>query len=506
MPRPRELNEVDEVGEEEGAAFEIDSLDLKLPCRVFDVSYQVADSGTFSLTTEFLLRLLKAVDDLTEAEVATFFGFSPGETAHVIGAAERKGYVLRSEGRVRLTEAGDALFDKAQDTPALYEVQRKSGYFSFDLVSFCPIRREYLSEFARKLPELPLPDPELAANASKEVTEAFRKHFREIQVMEGGPAAERITLYSIDHVVGQTRSAALVPVSIKVRRDTIGTVEPDLLGWRSGVDLQNRIAVLGSCGALLREYNVQAEFAASGDGAAYLHECAPRYIERFFKGDRFDAAALFRRASRLVGDLRKDRKTTCIYGTLWTKRNFAKIVSALQYVPEGADEKLSPLVWLRPSIDSWGCSSKLPDLVESLATDPEFADIKYQIGTVLIANDDRESSWRFSDVFDVVTTLQEKKTPQNFEMLLIPQRVFAALVYVPLSDGEGYPIPMGIVSFDPAFLSAAHELMADIVADGQPTTRDTRNRGQNLAEALAGALKFSERQTEEIPTENGAIP
>jgi hypothetical protein len=180
MPRLRGQNEGDEVSEEQGATFEIDSLDLKLPCRVFDISYQVADASTFSLTTEFLLRLLKAVNELTEAEVATFFGFSPGEAAHVIGTAERKGYVLRGRGRVRLTEAGDALFDKAQDTPALYEVQRKSGHFSFDLVSFCPIRREHLSEFARKLPELPIPSPELAANASKEVTEAFRKHFREI--------------------------------------------------------------------------------------------------------------------------------------------------------------------------------------------------------------------------------------------------------------------------------------------------------------------------------------
>lgn len=504
MLRPHGPNEGGEVGEEQGAAFEIDSLDLKLPCRVFDVSYQVADASTFSLTTEFLLRLLKAVDELTEAEVATFFGFSLGEAAHVIGASERKGYVSRGGGRVQLTEAGDALFDKSPDKPALYEVQRKSGYFSFDLVSFCPIRREYLSEFAHKLPELPLPNPELAANASKEVTEAFRKHFREIQVMEGGPAAERLTLYSIDHVVGQTRSAALVPVSIKVRRDTIGTVEPDLLGWKSGVDLQNRIAVLSSCGALLREYSVQATFAAES-GASYLHECAPRYIERFFRGNQFDAAALFRRASRLVGDLRKDRKTACIYGTLWTKRNLAKIVSALQYVPEGTEDKLSPLVWLRPSIASWGCSSKLPDLVENLAPDAGLADTSYQIGTVLITNDNQESSWRFSDVFDVVATLQKRKTPQNFEMLLIPQRVFAALVYVPLSGGEGYPIPMGIVSFEPAFLRAAHELMADIVAEGKPTTIDTSNDSRNLAEELAGALKFSERQAEGISAENGQV-
>ena len=122
---------------------------------------------------------------------------------------------------------------------------------------------------------------------------------------------------------------------------------------------------------------------------------------------------------------------------------------------------------------------------------------------MLITNDDRESSWRFRDVFDVVATLQKQKTPQNFEMLLIPQRVFAALVYVPLSGGEGYPIPMGIVSFEPAFLRAAHELMADIVADGQPTTIDTSNSSRNLAEELAGALKFSERQAEEIPTDKG---
>src|SRR2546426_3504882 len=99
---------------------EIDAFDLRLPCRTFRVSYKVAEQGKLSLTTEFVLRLLRAADELREDGVAKFFGFSDEEARFAIDQAERFGYVDRANGRVHLTSAGPNLFQAGSDEPALF--------------------------------------------------------------------------------------------------------------------------------------------------------------------------------------------------------------------------------------------------------------------------------------------------------------------------------------------------------------------------------------------------
>lgn len=482
------LMDDDDTIEPEEADVEVDAIDLKLPCRVFEVGYQVADAGKFTLTTEFLLRLLKSVESLTEGEVAEFFGFSVDEAVEVVNAAERKEYVARRGGKVQLTEAGDSLFDSPADEPYLYEVERKRGLFGFDLVSFCPVRSEQLSAFERTFPEVPLPDPAQAANATKEIREAFRKHFQEILIMQGGQRAERASLYSIDIVTGQQRTTAIVPVSVKVGRESPGAVEPNLLGWKTGVDLESRMAVLQSCGVFLKTQIMAASFAAE-TGADYLHECAPTYLERFFKGSRFDALAFFRRAVTLTGDLRKDRMTARIYGTLWTKRNFERIATAIKYAAETPGLDHEPLIWLRPTVPLWGCSTRLASMVDGLAKSLAPTARSEPLSTVLIAHEDRDSVRRFGGVFDFVTMLQGGRTPKNFEMLLIPGRFFAALVHVPLAGNDGYPIAMGVISVDSDLVRGAHEVMSELIAAGKLVIVAGQREG-NIADDLLDALKL----------------
>lgn len=107
----------------------------------------------------------------------------------------------------------------------------------------------------------------------------------------------------------------------------------------------------------------------------------------------------------------------------------------------------------------------------------------------MLAHDDRDSPWRFGDVFDMVCTLRPGRIPKNFELLLVPGRIFAAMVHVPLNGAEGYPMPLGIVSFDPDLLRGVHELMSDIVASGRPYAAKG-NRTGDLTEPLLEALRL----------------
>src|ERR1019366_8537234 len=111
---------------------EVDVLEVRLPCRTFQISYKVAETGEFSLTTEFLLRLSRLADGLQEDAVGDFFGFSPDETRFIVDFVESVGYAKRKNGRVYLTDSGHGLFAGGDD-PALFEVHSKQERFDFDL-------------------------------------------------------------------------------------------------------------------------------------------------------------------------------------------------------------------------------------------------------------------------------------------------------------------------------------------------------------------------------------
>ena len=125
--------------------------DVQLPARQFVVHHKVAEVGDVSLTTEFLLRLLHSADGVPEDVAASFFGFNANEVAYVIRDAENRAYISRSEGRIWMTDAGNALF-KEGDKPQIYEVVKKTERVGFDLLSLAPCEREPQSEFERSLP------------------------------------------------------------------------------------------------------------------------------------------------------------------------------------------------------------------------------------------------------------------------------------------------------------------------------------------------------------------
>ncbi|WP_404378631.1 hypothetical protein [Caenispirillum salinarum] len=486
---PRSADDRAERDEDQNHALEVDHLDLKLPLRTYEISYKVAEEGEFSLTTEFLMRLLKSLGPITEAEIGEFFSFTADETSHVISVAERKDLVCRQFGRVRLTAAGEDKFEGPAETPSLYEVRRKMHRIPFDLISYCPHRTSRLNAFARTLPEIPVTDARTAADAAPRVREAFHQHFREIQHLFGGRDDERTVLYSIDEVAGLDRGATTVPMTVTARKDAPSQVEPDLLGWKSGIDLDNRMAVLTACGTLLKNHTVPSSFW-DPRAADYLQECAPDQVGGFFQNGNLDGPRFLRRAADLVGEFRKDRKTVRIFGTLWVERNSRKVLTAaLEHAVATDEPPHEPLIWLRPATPYWGCSTKFDGLVDGLCKHLVGEDGPDRLKSILLTHDEKESAWRFRSVFDSIGTLRPGRVPRNFELLLVPGRFFAALVHAPMGAGDGFPMPLGVVSFDRALLPTVHELLKEVVAAGRPSAVSGESAG-DLTDVLLEALRL----------------
>src|SRR5882724_12790202 len=97
------------VDPEDDRSIPLATYDVLLPCRMFQIDHKVAVLGRTSLTTEFLLRLVKAVPGIFQDDATAFFGFDLRETSFVLAEAEGPGFVERRDGRLWLTIAGDGL-------------------------------------------------------------------------------------------------------------------------------------------------------------------------------------------------------------------------------------------------------------------------------------------------------------------------------------------------------------------------------------------------------------
>jgi hypothetical protein len=89
--------------------------------------------GRTSLTTEFLLRLVKAVPGISQEDAAAFFGFNLREASFVLAEAEGFGFVARRDGRLWLTVTGDGFFRHGCAEPDIFAAEPRRKDVGFDL-------------------------------------------------------------------------------------------------------------------------------------------------------------------------------------------------------------------------------------------------------------------------------------------------------------------------------------------------------------------------------------
>jgi hypothetical protein len=446
------------------------------------VQHKVAEVGDVSLTTEFLLRLLHSADGMPEEIAASFFGFSAREMAYVVQDAEARAYISRSEGRIWLTDDGNALF-KQSDKPHIYEVVKKKERVGFDLLSLAPCDREPQSEFERSLPELAIRDPDVAANASKYVPESFRRFYGEISSRKDREAVDQLkkSLYSVDEIVAGDRFSSVVPfVAIaSVRRPS--EPEPLLEKWRTGHGLADRDKVVHGVAEFLENLQV---IKTPEDANAFdvLTNIAPEYLKEYVNRSGFAQLRYFKELASRAGELRRNRPTVGIVGALYQPENIERITKAIGYVNGGAPIDDGVFLWIVPKRSGWGASRSFLELLATLARegiDIDATGRKQERTPVLI--DEGKPEWRLTRA--VSTTYSRPNTgaiPSSLEILLIPRRVVAVVVHAPIGESRGFPIPLGILSFDAAIVRRVHlyltdHLPAEVTRYGSTNGFDVRN-------------------------------
>lgn len=437
-------------------------MDLALPCRRFLVEHKVAEPGKVSVTAEFLLRFVRAVEGCTEDMAQSFFGYSRREMAFVLNEVEEAAYLYRSEGRLHLTATGRLLFRPGEEEPMIYDVERKTARAGFDLISMAPADWQHLRYFDCQLPELPLLDPTQASSATKRVPSAFKRFFREFGPREQPEETARRMLYSVDSVAADERFSTLVRVKLISSGLKPTSAEIDLSEWRSEYELTDREPVVRSVGEMVERLFVSDR---SYDPRAYdlLTHLAPEYLKEWTRRDGLNVERYYKHAFTTKGDIRADRRTTSVIGSLFTPENARRLFEATNYGLRRTGRSADHFFWVVPTVPLWGSTTILADTVDTIVErlhigdDARLKDRSVQAVGLSIG---KPSKW-VRAAFDNVLQSGTLVFPNGFEMLVVPGVVVAAVVHAPIGAQTGLPVPLGLVSFDEHVVGRATELLSD---------------------------------------------
>lgn len=488
-----------EKAEPTDARVPVGIFDLQLPARQFFVQHKVAEVGDISLTTEFLLRLLHSADGMPEETAALFFGFDANEMAYVVRDAETRAYISRSEGRIWLSDAGHALF-KEGDKPQIYDVQKKTERVGFDLLALAPCDREPLSEFERALPELAIRDPSLVANASKHVPEVFRRFFGEISSRRDRDAADQLkrSLYSVDDVVAGDRFSAVVQfvALASVRRP--GEPEAFLEKWRTGHELADRNRIVHGVAEYLESLRTN-KTPEDGNALDVLASIAPEYLKEYRNRSGFASLRYFKELAGRAGELRSNRQTVGIVGALYQPENIERIKTAIGYAMDRPAFSNENFLWVVPKKTAWGAARALIELLDVLAKEGLGIDgtgRKRERAAILIH--DGKPEWRLTKTSaPIYCRPNTGAIPSSLEILLIPGKVAAVVVHAPVTDDRGFPIPLGVLTFDTQILRRVHQYVLDSLP--AQVARYGASDGVQLGTMLEWPQSHSEGSSSELP-------
>lgn len=443
----------------EDRTFILDVYDLLLPCRAFQVTYKVAEVGKVSLTTEFLLRLLRSVDGMDEDAVAKFFGFNWHELSFVLAEAESHDYIARSEGRIWLTVTGRGLFADGEEEPRIYEVEKHVERIDFDLIALSPQATTRLSRFEMNLPELQIQNAEGVSSAADHIRKgAFQKYYSEIATRRDTTALKKRALYSVDNVTAGERRFATIQVFVRAYVDRPGIPEPDLSFWRSAQELDDRPAVIERTASFLEERKISP---SPNDSAAYqvLLDLAPEFLKEFTRRDELAVERYYNEWVGRPGGFRSDRRTIPVIGSLFTPSNYERLVDGLRSV-KAENGNSEEFYWLLPRFPTclWGATNALPLVLSTVKqnTRPEDAPERPRAIAVLL---ERTPHRHIKEAFDSTVYLHQAGEPPALELLVVPGVLAVALVHAPVKCRFGVPVPLGYASLDPAIINRANNYL-----------------------------------------------
>jgi hypothetical protein len=461
------------VPHDEDRRVDLGVYDVLLPCRKYDISYKVAVLGQVSPTLEFLLRLAKAVPGIPEDDVAGFFGYGRSELAYVLGEAEGPEYIERRGGRIWLSTAGDALFRDGEQVPSIYAVEDRQRTIGFDYLSIAPQQPRSLDAMEFNLPDFPLDERTGAGSIAEKIPGRFQRFFVELAERRDREQFQRRDLYSIDRDRITPGDRFMVPVRIMAHAaaSNPASAEIDLSSWRPENEIADRPQIESAAAVFIKGMSTNTRQVSAAEAYEQLVKFAPKFLDEFVTRAGLSVNRYWREAVTRAGEVRSDRKTIPLVGSYYLQENVGRLLSIVEYGMRSAERMPEAIISIPPQVQHWGASTLQRDTLAALrrtiqAGNPsEPSDLK-----TLCLFSGRPPRF-LEKSFDEVRVSDSTWLPPALEMLLIPGIAVVATVHAPIGASAGFPVPLGIASFDTEVVGRAEEALAAVMDRYAPLSR-----------------------------------
>ena len=451
------------VPPEEDRRVGLEVFDVLLPCRNYEVKYKVASLGQVSPTLEFLLRLAKSTPGISDADAASFFGYSPSEMAYVLEEAFGPGYLERKAGRLWLTMSGESLFREGEKEPTIYSVESRCRSFGFDLMAIAPQVRRWLEPIEMFLPELLSEDPAGTGRVAERLPGRFRQFFRELADQADRGGLERRDIYSIDPVVSPgERYQMPIRVFTYAQASNPNAPEIDLSLWRPDHEVADRPEIERAVALFVKDQQTSVNQLDAASAYQVLVDLAPEFLKDFTTRSGFSEGRYWRESVSRAGEPRIDRKTIPIVGSLLLPENIKRLQAVLDYGLPNAAEVPGNVFAVAPQTRRWGATTQQTDMLtlvqEKVARAFPAADRGEMKTTCLYVG---KPAPYIQKAFDEVLLSNVERFPKVLEILLVPGVALAAVVHAPLGSSTGNPVPLGLASFDPSVVDRGYRYLMD---------------------------------------------
>ena len=325
----------------------LNAISFALPCRTFEISASVTVNETLPKVNEFVLRLIRVCEGLTDEEVAQYFGFSGKETRVILEALRNESLIRIEDGLIRLTEYAESKFYTDDDIPRFSKVEPRTDVIDFDLLTFHPLAPQTKKEPVPFAADIGC-GPDKIAGSSRLAEQAYQQHFQRIvRIRERNN--DPIEIYQMSSV--KSRRIFEVPIDVGFVLERTGEIER-VIKYDDDATDEYRMALESAVSDALNQHDSdQMKWLDQ-----YIDRLDERVLLRYRKKIGFAFEDYVRDVTFGVANAYPDG-TIPIIGNLYMPENQVSLVSLLkQALPRSAKgaTRDASCVWMAPDYLHWG--------------------------------------------------------------------------------------------------------------------------------------------------------
>ena len=433
-------------------------VDFLLPVHRFNVRFSYVTKEGLPFIREFVLRLLH-LSDLTPLELASYFGLSKRETDEAISDLLEKGdLAFNDEGKVGLTTQSKGYFSSLGSTPQISAVKEAGGALSFELAGFNCVGKNRTNEKWNLGIKLNI-DNEVIANSDRIASVNFQKQF--YQILEKGyisniaevDGSDRPRLYTMDSITKIGQEPLRLTTKFSVDLDGIPLERNDYDFLDDSEKAQELITATIS--------NSQRASNLSQIAQA-METLEDNWTRDLFNDSSVDVRKLI--SHRSITRL-NDEKFISFVGPVYAKNNWdliqKSIKTALTGVSRPVDGKKLKIIWIAPTDNFWGKSSRLAVCAEEFVSIIKNDDLVHKLTSPALylpvqdKNDRRSiSTWQreLDNIISNIHGLFEGFLDGNIEIILIENHFVAVCYHISRPESVPVTLPVGFISIDQSII------------------------------------------------------